>query len=305
MESDLAMESELPERPRRAPATRQVQLMAAAVRIASRCLLHIVLASGCFVFLFPVLWMVSTSLKPAEDVFQYPPRLIPGTVVWSNYPKALAAFPFFLYLRNSLIITSVATLGTVLSSSLVAFGFARRRFPERSFLFTILLSTMMLPGIVTLIPTFVLFTKLHWVNTFLPLTVGAFFGGGAFNIFLLRQFYSTLPYDYDEAAYIDGASSLRVWAQLIVPLSKAPLATITVFAILANWNDFMGPLIYMNKPYMRTLALGLQYFRDQYYTAYNYMMAGATLMTIPVFLLFLAAQRYFLQGILMTGLSGR
>ena len=266
---------------------------------------YVVLTAGCAVFLFPIVWMVSTSLKPAGAVFEYPPRLIADQVLWRNYYEALNKFPFLLYLRNSLIVTSVATFGTVLSSSLVAFGFARRRFPERNFLFTVLLSTMMLPGIVTLIPTFVLFTKLGWVNTFLPLTVGSFFGGGAFYIFLLRQFYSTLPYDYDEAAYIDGASSLRVWARLIVPLSKAPLATITVFTILGHWNDFMGPLIYMNKPYMRTLALGLQFFRDQNYTAYNLLMAGATLMTIPVFFLFLVAQRYFMQGILMTGLAGR
>jgi multiple sugar transport system permease protein len=164
---------------------------------------------------------------------------------------------------------------------------------------------MMLPGIVTLIPTFVLFTELGWVNTFLPLTLPSFFGGGAFNVFLFRQFYSTLPYDYDEAAYMDGASSLRVWARLIVPLSKAPLAVITVFGILGHWNDFMGPLIYMNRPEMRTLALGLQFFRDQHYTQYNLLMAGATLMTIPVFILFMVAQRYFMQGILMTGLAGR
>ncbi len=276
-----------------------------ATHLMSRVLLHIILIAGCLLFLFPIIWMVSTSLKPASAVFDYPPKLIAEEVLWGNFGLALNTFPFMLYLRNSLIVTGVATLGTVVSSSLVAFGFARRRFPERNFLFVVLLSTMMLPGIVTMIPTFVLFTKLGWVNTFLPLTVGSFFGGGAFNIFLLRQFYSTLPYDYDEAAYMDGASSIRIWAQLIVPLAKAPIATITVFSILGHWNDFMGPLIYMNKPHMRTLALGLQFFRDQNYTQYNLLMAGATLMTVPVFFLFLVAQRYFLQGILMTGLAGR
>lgn len=276
-----------------------------SLKYVGRVALYVLLTVGCLVFLFPIVWMVSTSLKPAEKVFSYPPRLLTEQVLWGNFGQALRTFPFMLYLRNSLIVTGVATLGTVVSASLVAFGFARRRFPERNFLFALLLSTMMLPGIVTLIPTFVLFTKIGWVNTFLPLTVGAFFGGGAFNIFLLRQFYSTLPYDYDEAAYMDGASSFRVWGQLIVPLSKAPLATITVFSILGHWNDFMGPLIYMNKPHMRTLALGLQFFRDQNYTQYNLLMAGATLMTIPVFFLFMVAQRYFLQGILMTGLAGR
>jgi multiple sugar transport system permease protein len=187
----------------------------------------------------------------------------------------------------------------------VAFGFARRRFPEREVLFAILLSTLMLPPIITLIPTFVFFSKLHWVNTFLPLTVPHFFGGGAFNIFLLRQFFRTLPMEYDEAAYCDGASSLYVWGRIILPLSKAPLAVVTVFSLLAFWNDFMGPLIYMNDPDMRTLAVGLQFFREQFTTQWSLLMAAATLMTIPVLLLFFAAQRFFMQGLLLTGLSGR
>jgi multiple sugar transport system permease protein len=267
--------------------------------------IYLILTTACIVLLFPAIWMISTSLKPIDKVFDYPPRLVPDPVAWSNYPDAMRKFPFFLYLRNSLMVTGLASFGTVFSASLVAFGFARRRFPEREFVFGLVLSTMMLPAIITLIPTFVLFSKLRWVNTILPLTVPAYFGGGAFNIFLLRQFYLTLPYDYDEAAYMDGASSLMVWWRIIVPLSKAPLATITVFAILAYWNDFMGPLIYMNSPTMRTLAVGLQFFREQWLTQWTMLMAGATLMVIPVLLLFFAAQRYFLQGILLTGLSGR
>ena len=269
-------------------------------------LLYYALLTGlAFVFLMPTIWMISTSLKEPGQIFEYPPRFLPSPVLWMNYPEAIQKFPFFLYLRNTLIVTLLATFGTVLSASLVAFGFARRRFPERELLFGVLLSTMMLPSVVTMIPTFVLFTKLNWVNTFLPLTVPAFFGGGAFNIFLLRQFYRTLPYDYDEAAYIDGASSLRVWWEIILPFSKAPLAVIIVFTILGNWNDFMGPLIYMNQPEMRTLALGLQFFRDQYVTQWHYLMAASTLTVVPVLVLFFAAQRYFIQGILLTGLSGR
>lgn len=269
-------------------------------------LLYYALLTGlAFVFLMPTIWMISTSLKEPGQIFEYPPRFLPSPVLWTNYPEAIQKFPFFLYLRNTLIVTLLATFGTVLSASLVAFGFARRRFPERELLFGVLLSTMMLPSVVTMIPTFVLFTKLNWVNTFLPLTVPAFFGGGAFNIFLLRQFYRTLPYDYDEAAYIDGASSLRVWWEIILPFSKAPLAVIIVFTILGNWNDFMGPLIYMNQPEMRTLALGLQFFRDQYVTQWHYLMAASTLTVVPVLVLFFAAQRYFIQGILLTGLSGR
>ena len=273
--------------------------------LAARLALYLFLSFTCLVLLFPNIWMLSTSLKDSPQIFAYPPELIPDPFLWSNYLVAIQKFPFFLYLRNTLIVTGLATFGTVLASSLVAFGFARRRFPEREFLFKVLLSTMMLPGIVTLIPTFVLFTRLGWVNTFLPLTVPSFFGGGAFYVFLLRQFYLTLPYDYDEAAYIDGASSLRVWWEIILPFTKAPLAVITVFTVLSNWNDFMGPLIYMNKPHMRTLALGLQFFRDQRYTQWNYLMAASTLTMLPVLILFFAAQRYFMEGILLTGLSGR
>lgn len=266
---------------------------------------YITLAVGAAILLLPGIWMLSTSLKPLDQVFAYPPRFLPSPVRWQNYVDAVQTFPFLLYLRNSLLLAVVGTFGTVLSASLVAFGFARRRFPERELLFTILLSTLMLPPIITLIPTFVLFSKLGWVNTFLPLTVPHFFGGGAFNIFLLRQFYRTLPLEYDEAAYCDGASSLYVWWRIVVPLSKAPLAVVTVFSLLALWNDFMGPLIYMNDPDMRTLAVGLQFFREQFTTQWSLLMAAATMMTIPVLALFFAAQRYFMQGLLLTGLSGR
>jgi ABC-type glycerol-3-phosphate transport system permease component len=277
----------------------------AAAKVAQKLALYVLMTAICIVLLFPTIWMISTSLKPSGRVFEYPPQLIPNPITWQNYPDAINKFPFWLYLRNTVIITSVATFGIVLTSSLVAFGFARRRFPEREVLFVVLLATIMLPGIVTLIPTFVLFSSLGLVNTFLPLTLPAFFGGGAFNVFLLRQYYQTLPYDYDEAAYIDGASSLRVWWEIILPFSKAPLAVITVFSILGNWNDFMGPLIYMNSPQMRTLAVGLQYFRDQFVTQYPQLMAASTLMLIPVIILFFGTQRFFMQGILLTGLAGR
>lgn len=269
---------------------------------------YLLLSIGAVVLLFPAIWMISISLKAPQQVYEYPPRLIPSPIMWENYATAFSKFPFLLYARNSLIVTVLATIGTVISCSLVAFGFSRRRFPERELLFGILLATIMLPGIVTLIPTFVLFSKLGWVNTFLPLTVPSFFAvgaGGPFNVFLLRQFFMSLPLDYDEAAYLDGASSLQVLWYIILPLSKAPLAAITVFTIQYYWNDFMGPLIYMNDPDMRTLAVGLQFYRDNYNTQWSYLMAGATLMLLPVLALFFVAQRYFMQGLLMTGLSGR
>jgi multiple sugar transport system permease protein len=291
--------------PKSLPTTQGRTRFASGLGWLSTALLYLLLSVVALIFLMPTLWMLSTSLKADGQVFAYPPRFLPDPILWSNYPEAIQKFPFFLYLRNSVIVTALSTFGTVLSASLCAFGFARRRFPERELLFGILLSTMMLPSIVTLIPTFVLFSKVGWVNTFWPLTIPSFFGGGAFNIFLLRQFYRTLPYDYDEAAYIDGASSLRVWWELILPFSKAPLAVITVFTILGSWNDFLGPLLYMNKPEMRTLALGLQFFRDQFVTQWGYLMAASTLTLLPVLALFAVAQRYFMEGILLTGLSGR
>jgi multiple sugar transport system permease protein len=271
----------------------------------SKLLLYIPLTAIGLLLILPLLWMVSTSLKQSADVYAYPPSLIPPGWHWINYLRTIQTFPFFLYLRNSVILTVVATVGTILSSSLVAFGFARRRFPGRGLLFGVLLGTLMLPSIITLIPTFVLFSKLHWVNTFLPLTVPTFLGGNAFSIFLLRQYYLTLSFDYDEAAYMDGASSLRVWWQIIIPLSKGPLTVVAILSILAQWNNFLGPLIYMNSPNLRTLAVGLQYFSQQELVQVNYMMAAATLMTVPMLLLFFGAQRYFVRGLSLTGLGGR
>ena len=278
------------------------------INFIAKGIVYTILIVGAIILLFPAVWMISTSLKVPTQVYEYPPRLIPAPLHLENYQTAFTRFPFLRYTLNSVIVTTVATIGTVLSCSLVAFGFSRRRFPERDLLFGVLIATIMLPGIVTLIPTFVLFTKLGWVNTYLPLTVPSFFvagAGGPFNVFLLRQFYMSLPLDYDEAAYLDGASSLQVWWHIILPLAKAPLAVITVFTITFYWNDFMGPLIYMNSPEMRTLAIGLQYFRDNYTTQWSNLMAGATLMLVPVLVLFFVAQRYFMQGLTMTGLSGR
>lgn len=266
---------------------------------------YALLVLGSIIFILPLLWMVSTSLKPTGDLLGSGIDLIPQNPQWSNYAKTVELFPFWQYALNSLIITVVATFGTVLSSSLVAYGFARLRFRGRKVLFAIVIGTMMLPPIVVLIPTFVLFSALGWVNTFLPLTVPAFFAGSAFNIFLLRQFYASLPLEYDEAATIDGASKLRIWWSVILPMSKAPLAVVTVLSIVLYWNDFLGPLIYLRDSNLLTLAVGLQYFQSQEQVQWNYLMCGATLMSIPLLALFFAAQRYFIEGAKVSGLAGR
>jgi multiple sugar transport system permease protein len=263
------------------------------------------LTAVALVLLFPLVWLVSTSLKLPGTEFAYPPHLIPSPIVWRNYADALAQEPFGLYLQNTLTITTAATLGSVLTASLTAFGFARIRFPGRDFLFILLLSTMMLPDIVTLVPKYILFSRLHWINTFLPLTVPFWFGGGAFNVFLIRQFFMTLPYELDEAARMDGAGNLRIYAQLILPLSVPALATVVILTAVNNWNDFLSPLIYLNSPARFTLALGLQNYQSLYGTQWAWLMAASMVMVAPILALFFGFQRFFIEGIQLTGLAGR
>ncbi len=266
---------------------------------------YLPLSATAALLVFPLLWLVSTSLKQPGTEFTYPPRWIPEPIFWRNYVDALAQEPFGLYLRNTLTITVAATLGAVITASLAAFGFARIRFPGRDVLFILLLSTMMLPDVVTLVPKYILFSKLHWINTFLPLTVPFWFGGGAFNIFLIRQFFMTLPYELDEAARIDGASNFRIYAQLLMPLSVPALATVVILTAVNNWNDFLSPLIYLNSPARFTLALGLQNYQTLYGTQWAWLMAASMLMIAPMLILFFSFQRFFIEGIQLTGLAGR
>ncbi len=263
------------------------------------------LTLGAGLFALPLMWMISVSLRPTGELNAFPPPLIPTDFAWENYPEAISRFPFWRALFNSALITVIATGGTVLSCSMVAFGFARCRFPGRQVLFGILLATMMLPPIVLLVPSFVLFTKLGWINTFYPLTVPAFLATNAFSVFLLRQFYLTIPREYDDSAYVDGASRLRVWWSIILPLSRPALTVVAVLTIVVHWNDFLGPLIYLRDEDKRTLAIGLQYFQEQEQVQWNLLMAAATLMTIPMVLLFLFAQRYFIRGFSTAGFGGK
>lgn len=252
------------------------------------------------ILIIPLLWMVFTSLKPMEEIVRYPPTFFPEKIVWENYLDTIAAFPFWRYTRNTLFITVLVVIGNVLSNSFIAYGFAKLDFPGKKLMFALVLSTMMIPGFVTMIPQYVLFSKIGWVGTYLPLIVPSFFGN-AFNIFLMRQFYLSINNELIEAAEIDGANHLYIWSHLMLPLTKPALITIAINSFNAAWNDFLGPLLYIQDQEKYTLQIGLQVFQNQATTQWNYLMAGATLVLIPTILLFFFAQRYFIEGMDLTG----
>lgn len=274
-------------------------------RIAFEVVMHVILLSIGVSMLIPFAWLVSTSLKAPGREFIFPPQWIPDPVMWSNYLEALTVQPFHLFFGNTITVAVLATLGTVLTGSLVGYAFARLRFPGRDFLFTVLLSTMMLPNVIVIIPKFVLFRHLGWIDTLYPLIVPWWFGGHPFYIFLFRQFFLTLPTELDDAARIDGASNFRIWWQIVLPLSKPVVATVGLLCFIARWNEFLEPLIYINSIKRRTLALALQAFSGLYSSEPNLMMAAATTMIVPILVLFFLAQRYFVSGVATTGLSGR
>lgn len=257
------------------------------------------------VLALPLLWLVSTSFKTGAQTFLMPPKWIPEPVVWSNYPEAFRAVDFGRYFWNTIYVTLASTAGTLVTASLAAFAFARLRFPLRGPLFGLVLSTIMLPGIVTLIPTFIVFRYLGWIDSFKPLIVPNWLGGGAFYIFLFRQFFMTLPLELDEAARVDGASNFLIYWRILLPLSAPVAATVAIFSFIYNWNDFFTPLIYLQSPRNWTMAIGLQSFKDLYSTSWNLMMAASTVMIAPLLVLFFAAQRYFTSGIQMSGIAGR
>jgi multiple sugar transport system permease protein len=276
-----------------------------AAALVRRAALYVVVVALALVFLIPMIWLVSTSLKSQGQVFAYPPVWIPDPLQWGNYVEAMSRAPLLVWLANTVMIAVLALAGTLLSSSLVAFGFARLRFPGRRVLFILLLSTMMLPDVVTLVPQFVLFRSIGWVDTFLPLIVPSFLGGGAFNIFLVRQFYLTIPRDFDEAARLDGASNLRIWWHIILPLSRPVLVAVGIFSFVYHWNDFLLPLIYLQSEGNKTLALGLRAFISPTDASWNISMAASMFLVIPVLIVFFVAQRQFIRGVVMTGIQGR
>ena len=254
--------------------------------------------------LMPFLWTISSSLKPYGAGIKFPPQFIPETFVWDNYPKVFRTIPFFTYLKNSVIVTGMVMLGELFSASLVAYSFARLRFPGRDKLFMLVLATMMVPYPVTMVPTFIVFRLLGMVGTYLPLILPAFFGP-AFSIFLLRQFFLTINPELDEAAKVDGANEFTIYARIIMPLAKPALATIAIFSFMASWNDFLGPLIYLTNSELYTLALGVNYLRSfRGGGDLSLQMAASVMFTAPCIVLYFIAQRNIVQGIVTTGLKG-
>lgn len=277
-------------------------------RQAWRLSTYVITIALALLFMFPFVWTVSSSLKTIADIMAYPPTLLPSALEWQNYLAAWDEASFGIYAKNTVIVTFLSVLGTIGSSFMVAYGFARFRFPLRGFLFMVVLSTMLLPYEVTLIPVFLLFRMLGWVDTWLPLIVPHFFASGAFYVFLLRQFILTIPYELDEAALMDGASRMRILWDIIVPNSRPALATVGVLSFIASWNDFLGPLIFLNSQEKFTVSIGLYslrtYVGEPGEPKDHLIMAGAVMATLPIVVLFFAAQKYFVHGIVTTGLKG-
>jgi multiple sugar transport system permease protein len=265
--------------------------------------LHALLIAGSVVMLLPFAWMLSTSLKTPAETFTYPPIWLPSTIVWSNYTRTVTAMPFGRFYLNSLIVTIGVTVLQILTSSLAAFAFARLRFRGRDALFLLYLATLMIPFQVTMIPNFILVRFLGWYDTYQALILPPAFS--AFSTFLLRQYFRGLPLDMDEAARIDGASSLRIWWSVILPLSGPVLAALAIFVSLNTWNDFLWPLIVTNSQAMRTLPVGLSTFQGQFKTDWNLLMAGSVIAMLPVLIIYIIAQRWFIRGITLSGLGGR
>ncbi len=266
--------------------------------------MHLLLIGIGLTFLTPLAWVLSASLKRRGDVFRVPIQWIPSSPQWHNFADVFTALPFLTFIRNTGVLALLIVTGSVISSLLVAYSLARLRWPGRDLVFLGLLATMMLPGVVLLIPTFVMFKYFGWLDTYYPLIVPAWFGN-AFFIFLLRQFILGIPYDMDEAARMDGASSLVILVELIAPLCKPALATVAIFALLGTYNDFMGPLLYLKSLDKFTISLGLYLFQGKWGNYAQLVMAASVITLTPMIALFFVAQRYFVQGIQLSGLTGR
>ena len=266
----------------------------------SRTLVYLILGAGSVIILMPLLWMISTSLKPLSHVFRFPPEFIPQRIVWSNYPDALTQLPFDVYFGNTIFIVFWTVLGEIIVSSIVAYAFARLRWKGRNALFIVVLATMMLPRQVTLIPDFLIFKYLGMIDTFWPLILPSWFGN-PFYIFLLRQYFLTHSRELDQAAVIDGCSRFGVFWRITLPMSKPVLAAVAIFSFQYHWNDFFRPLIFLFDQDKYTLALGLRFFQGTYGTEWNSLMAVSLVVMLPLIIVFFFTQRIFIQGVVFTG----
>jgi ABC-type glycerol-3-phosphate transport system permease component len=281
-------------------------------RSLRRVLLYVFVTLVAATFFAPFFWTITTSFKAPSEVVVFPPQVFPKSWRWQNYVSVFEKVPFGLFYRNTILVVFFATTGTILSTTVVAYGFARKRFPGRDLLFFVLLSTMMLPGEVTLIPQFLLFKRFGWLDTLYPLIVPSYLAVNAFGIFLMRQFFLTIPTDFDEAAMLDGASSLQILFTVLLPLIRPAIITVSILSFLAHWNDFFTPLIYLNTKEKLTLSVGLRWFQTSFSYAgadvgepkQQLLMAASLMAALPCVLLFFVAQRYFVQGIVMSGLKG-
>jgi ABC-type glycerol-3-phosphate transport system permease component len=297
----ISREAPLSEVARAAMAARRRKMLRT---IIGRSIILVTLCLGAVIIMAPVLWMISTSLKTLYGTQEFPPRWIPTSFHWENYPNALTILPFATYFKNSAIVTLTIMVGEVLANSFVAYGFARLRGPGRNVLFVLVLSTMLIPYPVIMIPQYILFKNLGWIDTFLPLIVPPCFGS-AYLIFLMRQFYLTIPREMDDAAEIDGCSYFGIYRRIMLPLAKPALVTVAIFSFTYNWNDYLAPLIYINSQSNYTLPLGLANFLGRYNPISWHLIMAASLVTVtPCVVLFFFAQRFFIQGVVVSGVKG-
>jgi multiple sugar transport system permease protein len=270
----------------------------------SKIIITIILVVGSFVSLFPLLWMIRSSFMSIAEIFMIPMKWLPEKWLFSNYVEAFRAVDFAIFYKNSFIICSTALIAGTLTASLCAYSFARLEWKGKKIVFSCIMASMMLPHTVTMIPLFMQWNAIGFNNTWIPLIAPAFFGGGATYIFMMRQFYLSIPRALDDSAKIDGASHLMIFLKIMLPLTKPAMVVIAVFIFMMSWNDFMGPLIYLNDASKYTVALGLHMYKGQYQTEWNYLMAAATIAVIPVIVLFLCGQKYFVEGIILSGIKG-
>lgn len=273
------------------------------IRGAWRVALYVAVVAGALLFTFPFLWMVKSSVTPAAEVLLNPPKLLPSEFIWANYQRPWTNLPFDWFYRNTAFVTMAGMIGVILSSSVVAFAFARMRWPGRDKLFMVMIATLMLPAPVTFIPTYVVFAKIGWINTFLPLLAPEW-TGSPFIIFLMRQFMMTIPLEMDDAARIDGCGWIDLFWRIILPLSAPVVGVAAIYSFQYHWNAFERPLIYLNKFDLFTVPLGMAMLNQRYGPDFGGLMAMATVSIIPVMIVFFLAQRYFIQGVVVSGVKG-